>query len=265
MISYQEFVTAFFDAGNLIGHIAYVLLIISMMMRSMHWLRLFAIGAGSVSAFYYVTIGDPVSFFWESLFTLVNAIQLLILFIENRRGKFSADEQAFIDKVLKDVDRMHVRKLMKLGAWTEVQPNFVLIREDTEPANLIYIVKGLARVERKGKLVGFARDEDFLGEMSYLSGMMASATVTSESPIRYLAFDRPALRKHLSRNPEIRHALEAAFNRNLVDKLIKTSKDLHESGVLPTLDIPDGVTREDATEPDAGDVVEAAKKSAARG
>ena len=236
--------TAFFDAGNLVGHIAYVLLIISMMMRSMHWLRLFAIGAGSVSAVYYVMIGDPVSFFWESLFTLVNAIQLLILFVENRRGKFSEDEQAFIDKVLKDIDRVHIRKLMRLGAWTEVQPNFVLIREDTEPASLIYIVKGLARVERKGKLVGFARDEDFLGEMSYLSGMTASATVTSESPIRFLAFDRTALRKHLARNPETRHALEAAFNRNLVDKLIKTSKDLHEAGVLPSRDPPKGKSEE---------------------
>ncbi len=222
----QAFQEAFVDPANLAGHISYVLLIVSMMMRTMHWLRVIAISAGLFSAGYYASIGDPISFFWESVFTLVNAIQLLILFIENRRGKFSAEEQMFIDKVLKGVERIHVRRLMKLGAWTEVGENFKLIEEDTEPPNLIYIVKGTARVERRGELVGHAGPGDFLGEMSYLSGKNASATVISETPMRYLAFDRVALKKHLAKNIEIRHALEAGFNQNLVEKLIKTSADL---------------------------------------
>ena len=48
----EQFIDAFTDPGALVGHFAYVLLIVSMMMRSMHWLRFFAIGAGSVSAIY---------------------------------------------------------------------------------------------------------------------------------------------------------------------------------------------------------------------
>lgn len=222
----QVFLDAFVDPANLAGHISYILLIISMMMRTMHWLRVFAISAGLFSAGYYASIGDPISFFWESVFTLVNAVQLLILFIENRRGKFSAEEQMFIDKVLKSVERIHVRRLMKLGAWTQVGENFKLIEEDTEPPNLIFIVSGTASVERRGEQVGHAGTGDFLGEMSYLSGKNASATVISETPMRYLAFDRSELKKHLAKNIEIRHALEAGFNQNLVEKLIKTSADL---------------------------------------
>lgn len=222
----QVFLDAFVDPANLAGHISYILLIVSMMMRTMHWLRVFAISAGLFSAGYYASIGDPISFFWESVFTLVNAVQLLILFIENRRGKFSAEEQMFIDKVLKGVERIHVRRLMKMGAWTEVGENFKLIEEDTEPSNLIFIVSGTASVERKGEQVGHAGTGDFLGEMSYLSGKNATATVISETPMRYLAFDRAALKKHLAKNIEIRHALEAGFNQNLVEKLIKTSADL---------------------------------------
>lgn len=222
----QGFIDAFVDPANLAGHISYVLLIISMMMRTMHWLRVFAISAGMFSAAYYVTIGDPISFFWESVFTLVNVVQLLILFIENRRGKFSAEEQMFIDKVLKGVERVHVRRLMKLGAWTQVGEGFLMIREETEPSHLIFIVKGTAVVERRGKRVGIAGPGDFLGEMSYLSGKNATATVISQTPMRYLAFDRSALRRHLAKNIEIRHAIEAGFNRNLVEKLVKTSAQL---------------------------------------
>jgi CRP-like cAMP-binding protein len=235
----QEFAEAFIDPANLAGHIAYVLLIVSMLMRTMVWLRLFAIAAGTFSAVYYFTLGDLVSFFWESIFSLVNAGQLLILFIENRRGRFSAEEHAFIEKNLKGVERAQVRRLMHLGAWTEVGKDFQLILEETEPSQLIYIVKGRACVEREGRRVGTAGPGDFLGEMSYLSGRNATATVTTDTPLRYLAFDRAMLRKHLSRSVETRHAMEAAFNRNLVEKLVKTSRDLHASGAVPALDVAD--------------------------
>jgi CRP-like cAMP-binding protein len=244
MFDFQVFMQAFMDPANLAGHISYVLLITSMLMRRMHLLRLIAISAGVFSAIYYISLGDSISFFWESLFTLVNATQLLILFIENRRGRFSAEEQMFVDKVLKGVERAHIRRLMKLGAWTEVNEGYVLIREDTEPSNLIYIARGSAVVERNGKKVGTAGTGDFLGEMSYLSGKSATATVTTQESTRYLAFERSALRRHLKKNPEIRHALEAGFNRNLVEKLVKTSRELHESGSIRALNETEAAANE---------------------
>jgi CRP-like cAMP-binding protein len=248
MFDMQSIVQAFLDPANLAGHVSYVLLITSMLMRRMHLLRLFAISAGTFSAIYYASLGDFVSFFWETLFTLVNAVQLLILFIENRRGRFSADEQNFIDRVLKGVERGQVRRLMKLGAWTEVDEGFLLIREDTEPSHLIYVARGSARVERRRRKVGAAGPGDFLGEMSYLTGKLATATVTAATPMHYLAFDRPGLRRHLERNPEVRHALEAGFNRNLVEKLVKTSQELHESGSVAALDEAEAAASEMSAE-----------------
>ena len=224
----QEFIDAFIDPSNLAGHISYMLLIVSMLMRTMHWLRAFAISAGVFSAIYYISIGDPISFFWETIFTLVNATQLLILMIENRRGRFSADEQRFIDHVLKGVERAQIRRLMKLGAWTEVADGRTLFVEEEKPADLVYVVQGQAEVIRHGENVGSIGPGDFIGEMSYLSGEPATATVTTTSRVRYLAFEQEALRAYLGRNAEIRHAMEAGFNRNLVGKLAKTSSQLRQ-------------------------------------
>ncbi len=219
----DNFVIAFMDPGNIVGHIAYVLLIVSMMMRNMNWLRFFAIMAGSISAIYYWTLADYVSMFWESLFSLVNVAQLVILQIENRRGKFSEEEKSFIQTCLPDVERAQARRLMKLGAWTEVQEGAVLVVEDTNPTDLKFMVSGRARVERNNRPLSVVGPGDFLGEMSYLTGKTASASVITEEPTRYLAFDRENLRVYLEKNPEVRHALEASFNRNLVDKLVKTN------------------------------------------
>lgn len=229
----QQFFTAFVDPANIAGHISYMLLIGSMLMRRMLYLRLLAIAAGSFSATYYIMNGDNVSLFWEVTFSLVNAVQLAILFVENRRGRFTVEEQAFIDAVLPTVERAQTRRLMKLGAWTEISDSNVLIHEETTPPSLFYVVNGTARVERSGRTLGMVGPGDFLGEMSYLTGKQATATVTSVTPMRYLAFDRTALREFLEKNTDVRHALELGFNRNLVDKLVKTNTEVQEKVELP--------------------------------
>jgi CRP-like cAMP-binding protein len=217
----QEFLHAFFNMTVLPGHISYILLITSMLMRRMVWLRLIAVAAGSFSAFYYITISDYVSAFWEVIFTTVNLVQLAILAFENRKTLFSAEEQLFIDTALQHVEPVHCRRVMRLGKWVDQVDGTVLITEDTAPDHLFFVVNGTARVVRHGNQVGVAGPGDFLGEMSYLTGKKATATVTTVTPMRLLVFDRTELRAYLTRHPEVRHALESGFNRNLVDKLVK--------------------------------------------
>lgn len=220
----DQFLTAFLDPANLVGHIAYLLLIVSMMMRNITWLRILAISAGTVSAIYYASLGDIVSMFWEVLFTLVNVIQLIIIAWENRPGEFSEEEQMFITTCIPDLERAHVRRLVKLGEWMERDDDETLIVEDTCPEYLKFLVGGAARVEREGKMIGAVGAGDFLGEMSYLTGKTATATVITETPVRFMAFERETLRNHLDRHPAVRHALEASFNRNLVKKLVKSNQ-----------------------------------------
>lgn len=220
-----EFWTDFSQPENLLGHLAYVLLITSMMMRNINWLRALAILAGTLSAFYYWTLDDKVSMFWETIFTLVNIAQLMILQIENRRGIFNEDEDYFIKTCLPNIERSYARRLVKLGAWTEVQDETILVFENKVPDKLKFIVSGKADVFRDEKLIGRVGRGDFVGEISYLTGETATATAIVTEPVRYLAFGQERLREHLSRNTEVRHALETSFNRNLVDKLIKSNSN----------------------------------------
>ncbi|MDF1811288.1 MAG: cyclic nucleotide-binding domain-containing protein [Verrucomicrobiales bacterium] len=216
---FQEFWSDFTRTENLVGHFAYVLLIISMMMRTMNWLRFFAILAGAISSIYYAILSDYVSMFWEALFSLVNLGQLIILKIENRRGSFSDDERLFIRTCLSGVEMAHAKRLMKLGAWTEVQEDATLITQGENPEKLKFLVSGEARIERDGKVIDKAKKGDYIGEMSYLTNQAATATVITTTPTRYLAFNQAILRDFLQKNQDVRHALEASFNRDLVGKL----------------------------------------------
>ena len=216
---FTEFWSDFTQIENLVGHIAYVLLIISMMMRSMNWLRFFAIMAGALSSTYYWILGDHVSMFWEALFSLVNLGQFVILKIENRPSQFSDEENYFISNCLEGVEQIHTRKLMKLATWVEVEEGATLISQNEQPTHLQYIIKGRANINRDEELLGTAKRGEFIGEMSFLTKQPASASVITREPTRYLAFPCDLLREYLKKTPQVRHALEASFNRDLVSKL----------------------------------------------
>src|SRR5690606_22597858 len=110
-------------------------------------------------------------------------------------------------------------RLLKLADWQVREPGDVLMEQDQERPNLTFIASGAASIERDQALVGVCGPGDFLGEMSFLTGRPASATVRVANETRCCTFDVAALKALLDRNPGLRQALEEGFNRNLVGKL----------------------------------------------
>jgi CRP-like cAMP-binding protein len=189
-------------------------------MSSMRWLRIFAIASGLTGVFYYGFLtGDDISAMWEFTFTMVNAIQLAIVLLAGRRRLISDDEKMLIETVMPTLERNLRARILKLADWQTRQPGDVLMEEGQAKPKLVFIARGAASVEREGKIVGVCGPGDFLGEMSFLTGKPASATVRVGNEIRCCLFDPATLKRLIQRNPGIKQALEYSFNRNLVGKL----------------------------------------------
>lgn len=230
MENFQDFVDFAFSPGRLVGHLSYILLILSMLMRTMTKLRIIAVMAGLVSAVYgYFWLNDPVTVFWETIFVLTNLVQLLILAWENQRASFSEDEQRFVDAAVSGVEKAHAKRLLKAGEWCEAPAGDVLTREGEIAAHLIFIASGAVRIEKSGHIVGVCGHHDFVGEISFLSDKPATATAIVANSVRYLQFEREKLRSVLDKNKDIRHAMELSFNRNLVEKLIKSNEEASQT------------------------------------
>ena len=95
----------------------------------------------------------------------------------------------------------------------------MLVEEGQATPQLVFIARGAASVEKAGTIVGVCGPGDFLGEMSFLTGKPASATVRVANEIRCCVYDPGVLKALAKKNPGIRQALEYSFNRNLVGKL----------------------------------------------
>jgi CRP-like cAMP-binding protein len=205
---------------SLVGHINYILVILSVSMSSMRWLRIFGIASGVVGVLYYgFLVSDEISATWEFIFALVNSVQLAIVLLAGRRRRMDEDEKLLVETVMPMLDGNLRARMLKLASWQTRAVGEVLVEEDQATPQLVFIARGAASVEKAGTIVGVCGPGDFLGEMSFLTGKPASATVRVANEVRCCVYDPVALKALAKKNPAIRQALEFSFNRNLVGKL----------------------------------------------
>lgn len=210
-----------FSTGGMVGHLAYVLLVASMLMRSMVWLRIVVIASALVAVLYAaVWLGDPVSLFWETMLVAVNIAQLTLTWVLNRRARFTAEEQGFVDARLPGLSRQEARRLLNLGQWQDVPQGHELTRQGAKVATLVYLTGGAARVQVDGRTVATIQPGHFVGEMSVVDGGPASATVAMAAPGRLWALPRPALDRLRADGSRLAAALELAIAHDLKAKVV---------------------------------------------
>ena len=222
-LTIDAFLGELFDPAKALTHIPYMLLVVSMLMRDMGWLRAFAITAGVIRIFNRTFIDqDFIVAFWELMLVCVNVGHLMMLWYYAKRARFSDDEKVLIANLDPSVSRRTVRRLLRLGTWRSVEPETVLIEEGRPVTNLVFVAEGLAQVERGDRIIAVCGAGDFLGEMSFVSGKPANATVRTARPGRILSFPQSALRQAMRNDEDLRQAVESGLNRNLVGKLAKS-------------------------------------------
>ncbi len=216
---------SFFSSGAQVGNLSYLLLIISMAMRDIFWLRVIAIFSGlSGIAYDALWLHNPVGVFWESCFTLVNLAQWSLLVHEKRNSKLSAEEQALKNFLFPSVGNSAFRKLLDLGQLCDVPARTELVRQGEPVPRLMLITSGSADITVNSGLVATCRAGDLVGEISFLTQGLATATVTTRTSTRFHSFDMLALGELLAGSDELNTAFATMCNTNLADKLVRTSE-----------------------------------------
>ena len=209
----------------LVGNIEYVLLVISMLMTRMVWLRTLAVGSG-VAGFIYCTwwLHDPVGMFWEPTFTLVNVAQLALLKYRNVATRFSDNDREFYLRIFPQLEPYQMRRLLKAGLWLTGPAGTELTRQGVVVTHLCYLRSGHLEARVDGLTVGQCAPNSLIGEISIANGQPASATVVAMEEIHYLALEREALHRLMRQDAEIAHAVERGLRRNLESVLIQRTK-----------------------------------------
>ena len=221
-----------FSVGGMVGHLAYVFLVLSMLMRSIVALRIFFVVNVLLNILYVtVWVQDPVQLFWESLLFVINIVQLALIWWQNRRARFSEEEQAFAASRLRGLSRSQTRQLLDAGHWWDVMPGTVLTHQGERPTHLTYISSGSVGIVVDEQRVAGCGSGRYIGEMSVLDREPASATVSVEELARVWQLPTEVLDRFSERKPAVAAVLEAGIARDMRSKLLDSNS--HRTGAQP--------------------------------
>lgn len=210
------------SAEGVLGHAAYVFLIISMLMRTLFWLRILVIVSACLGiAYSSIILSDPVSTFWETMLVLVNIGQLVLSNWRNLRARFSPEETAFVSRHFAALSRGDARRLIDAGQWVSVADGTAITSQGQKVDHLTYIAQGIADVRVGGSRVSECRVGDMVGEMTVLTDQPATATVVARGPVDIWRIDRDALTALLNRDKVFAREMDAAIARNYRGKLMQ--------------------------------------------
>jgi CRP-like cAMP-binding protein len=148
---------------------------------------------------------------------------------ENRRVRFTAEEQAMLDRLFTELPRSRARHLIDQGLWLSGKAGDVLTREGETVDHLYYLAEGEARVISMGSQVGLCRPGDLIGELTVLSGETASATVILNSPARFWCAPADDLRPYVEAHEDVRRAIEHGFATVMKAKLRASNRTIAEA------------------------------------
>jgi hypothetical protein len=203
------------------GHASYILIAISYYLTNMLWLRISAVCGLLLEIVYFQMSGGNMAtgIGWGMIFILINVYQ--IYWLERERRKLNQVEDAHLLRkgVFAGITDLQLARLVTVGKWHDFSPGEVLTRKDEPVTHLVLLCTGKANVDVDGHIVAHLHDGAFVGEMAFVTGNPASATVTVDAPTRAFVFDIPALRKLATNDELVAGAIHRVIGRDMAGKI----------------------------------------------
>jgi CRP-like cAMP-binding protein len=181
------------DPLELLVHFGNVLLLISYSVRSMLWLRWFAVASALTVVPYYVAqekvLWPPV--FWALVFTAIN---------------LSMQPRQFLSLVL-------------IGAWKDASAGDQVLTERERVSAVCVPISGAIDVRRQGQRLMTLRPGYLIGTALALTDAPSPVSASFSESGRYIEWPVSQLRIFSDRNPQLRATLQGMVNQDLARKL----------------------------------------------
>lgn len=208
-----------FSIGTLV-YVALALQLVGFLARDELRLRLFMLGASAFYLLYYFRIAaEPL---WDALavnllLALVNAAMIGVVVVERTTIGMDRDNLALYARFAGMLPG-HFRRLLRAAEDHRVPDGAEITLQGAPLDRLYFVVDGPLTVDKDGSAVQIGGGI-FIGEIAYLTGQPASATVRLGAGARYLSWRRADLERMTRRSPGFHNALVQRINADLAAKV----------------------------------------------
>ena len=216
-----------FSIIDIVGNLANAILAFGTGFRNILYLRTSLIVASVLEIIYnFFVSAKPLwtPIMWSSSIIVINIFQVCWILYQKRFLNLSVDERKVFNMIASKMDILNFKKIMKAGQWDTYPEHKVIITENEATERLFLLVDGEAEVKINHKHVTTIKKGNFIGEMSFLSGELPSANVSTLTPSKILSWEKGKLRLMIDKNDDLRHEIHSLFSNDLILKLISHNK-----------------------------------------
>ena len=198
----------------------YFLVFLALAIREILWLRI-TITFGQSTLFTYSMLNGNYNIaFWNSLFVMVNIIQIIIIYRERQQLEIPEEVKDIYDTIFNTNTNRQF-----LYFWDQAKFGFVenktIIKAGDIQKDLMLVLNGTAEVKRDATVIAQLERGQFIAEISYITGKTASADVVVEERLSYMIWDRKTLDNLRKTKPAIMDKLNRILTLDMANKLTK--------------------------------------------
>ena len=161
--------------------------------------------------------------FWNCVTWAINLWVTIQIVLDRTNIGLSEDEERLFS-AFASLTPGEFRKLVRLATWHVADEPDILTREGIVPDRLFYVIEGGIEIT-KGNRTGLLGPQTFIGEIAFVRGTAASATVRVTPGSRYLAWRTMTLSAVFNRNQSFRMAVGRLLSVDMAAKVSRASTD----------------------------------------
>jgi len=211
----------------LAGHLAFGLIAFSFLVKDIFWLRIVSIAASLFSVFYnYFIPMEPMwlAINWNFVFVVVNVYHIAVILYEKRAVKMDDRNEELYQTLFKEMTPVEYLKISRAAEWVSLKSGQRIITQGMPVPDLYLIYNGTVDVIVDGDRVTNLKDGEFVGEMSFLTEKVATATCKVKYDTICLVWKQREFKDLLKRNPSLYFTIQSVLSAQVSDKLVSSSK-----------------------------------------
>jgi hypothetical protein len=171
--------------------------------------------------YFFVVPDAPLwnAIFWSLINLGVNAVVMIRLVCDRTHFRLSDDELRLF-AAFRSLSPGEFRALTGIATWRTATAQTILTREGAPVDRLFYVLDGAIGIAKSGRSFPIAAGT-FIGEIAFLRGQHASATVTLDEGARYIEWSTKRLLDLLERHASLKTSLDVLFNADMAQKVAR--------------------------------------------
>ena len=211
------------NIATLAGHLAFGLIAFSFLVKDIFWLRIVSIAASLFSVLYnYIIPVEPMwlAINWNFVFIVVNLYHIGVILYEKREVKMDDKNEELYNTLFSEMTPVEYLKISRAAEWITLKPGQRLITQGMPVPDLYLIYNGTVDVAVDGGWVAELKDGQFVGEMSFLTEKVATASCIVKYESQCLVWKQKEFKNLLKRNPSLYFTIQSVLSAQVSDALV---------------------------------------------